>query len=408
MEINSVLEFIEQIEKLEGERKCSENLYFRGENDIFPQRVPSMYREDKGKAIYPRLVNKGPRDYYYELFEELGWTSNTFSHKTFEQILEIQHYGAVTNILDITTNPLVALFFACYPGNGKDGRVYAYTNDAKKEEHYFERKIMIMTALNFLDRSKIDRFIALFDGLTQLAKQYPLFKETLSQEYTVDELVTIFTDFYTHKEMDINLLLHFSDDFMLPFQSYSLEETRGKKIDFIDDEQAKKSIVEFIGKIIGEESTDFIQFEQFCNNNKLEHCQIGLIKKMKEIMVEFVSQMNDYYILSEATIYPYEVYDIIKQSYVVKATKINERIKNQRGAFIIPGYVSIMGKSIDQVHKELNESINTNISLKIEFTIPSTKKIEILQQLKTIGIDEGFIYPEIANIAKAVLEKYKA
>ena len=92
------------------ERKCSENLYFRGENDIFPQRVPSMYREDKGKAIYPRLVNKGPRDYYYELFEELGWTSNTFSHKTFEQILEIQHYGAVTNILDITTNPLVALF----------------------------------------------------------------------------------------------------------------------------------------------------------------------------------------------------------------------------------------------------------------------------------------------------------
>ena len=88
MEINSVLEFIEQIEKLEGERKHSENLYFRGENDIFPQRVPSMYRGDKGKAIYPRLINEGPRDYYYELFEELGWTSTTFSQKTFEKIIE--------------------------------------------------------------------------------------------------------------------------------------------------------------------------------------------------------------------------------------------------------------------------------------------------------------------------------
>ena len=56
----------------------------------------------------------------------------------------------------------------------------------------------------------------------------------------------------------------------------------------------------------------------------------------------------------------------------------------------------------------MNESINTNIRIKTELTIPSTKKSEILQQLKTIGIDEGFIYPEIANIAKAVLEKYKA
>ena len=267
---------------------------------------------------------------------------------------------------------------------------------------------MIMTALNFVNRSKIDRFIALFDELTRLAQQHKLFKEVLSQAYTVDELATIFTDFYANKERDINLLFPFFNDFYLPFKSYRLEDSVGKEIVIIDDDKAKKSIVESIRKSLGETSEEFIEFERLCEANNLEYCQKIMVKKMKEIMVEFVSQMNDYLILKDATIYPYEVYDIIKQSYVVKATKINERIKNQKGAFIIPGYVSTMGKSIDQIHNELNESINTNISIKTEFTIPCTKKSEILQQLKTIGIDEGFIYPEIANIAKAVLEKYKA
>ena len=264
---------------------------------------------------------------------------------------------------------------------------------------------MIMTALNFVDRSKIDRFIALFDGLTQLAQQYTLFKEALSEAYTVDDLATLFTDFYENKETNLNLIRLYSNAFILPFQSYTSEDIKGEEIDSIDDKQAKKSIVKFIGEILGETSDEF---EQLCEDNTLGYYQKIMVKKMKEIMVEFVSQMNDYSNLNDATIYPYEVYDIIKQSYVVKATKINERIKNQKGAFIIPGYISTMGKSIEQIHNELNESINTNIRIKTELTIPSTKKSEILQQLKTIGIDEGFIYPEIANIAKAVLEKYKA
>ena len=134
--------------------------------------------------------------------------------------------------------------------------------------------------------------------------------------------------------------------------------------------------------------------------------QIALINTIRNIMTNFLKQLNEYSGLNEEMIYPFEVYNIITKSYFVKASKINERIKNQRGAFIIPSYISTVSKSINQVQEELNQSIES-IGLCKEITIPSESKAKILKQLKLIGIDEGFIYPEIANISKSVLEKYK-
>ena len=41
----------------------------------------------------------------------------------FEILTEIQHYGGKTNLIDFTTDYLVALFFACDGHHDKDGRV---------------------------------------------------------------------------------------------------------------------------------------------------------------------------------------------------------------------------------------------------------------------------------------------
>ena len=40
-----------------------------------------------------------------------------------EILIEIQHYGGRTNLIDFTTDPLIALFFACDGVPGKDGRI---------------------------------------------------------------------------------------------------------------------------------------------------------------------------------------------------------------------------------------------------------------------------------------------
>ena len=59
IEINSLFEFIEYIEvmsKLEEEKELLKKYYYRGENNVFPKRVPSIYRSNDNKAIYHRLV----------------------------------------------------------------------------------------------------------------------------------------------------------------------------------------------------------------------------------------------------------------------------------------------------------------------------------------------------------------
>ncbi|MDR3266829.1 MAG: FRG domain-containing protein [Tannerella sp.] len=109
-------------------KKDDMTVFYRGVNKVYPvetRHIPSLY--------YP------PNEFYKhekEIFEEVisVFPEEMLAQKTaVEKLFLMQHYRFPTRLMDMSKNPLIDLFFACFPDKGQqdaskdDGIVYTYT-----------------------------------------------------------------------------------------------------------------------------------------------------------------------------------------------------------------------------------------------------------------------------------------
>ena len=111
----SISEIREQVKNEEGPEPSNQHFYFRRQANADWNIIPSVYRGNL-LASEPDLIRSA---YLRNPVEFCTFTCN------FERLTKLQHYGLPTRLLDVTTNPLVALYFACQPHDEvkEDGEV---------------------------------------------------------------------------------------------------------------------------------------------------------------------------------------------------------------------------------------------------------------------------------------------
>ena len=399
MKIENINQFLDEIKKLES--KNSNSLFYRGHSNKEFKLEPSIYRKnDKGDSLYIENEDKIYR-------ETIAKVPYDFKGKnTIESLVLMQHYGVPTRILDLTTNPLVALYFACVGDEDKDGEVIVFDIPQQNTCYFDSDKVTI---------------------LANLAKCR--------------------SDFY-YREMNITHLKEYRDEIEKvkednQVESYQSELKKSVEIDnFIQDNffLYPNEIQDFIDGIIN------YKFQSSPNEEKKQLKYILLEKlqeKINSLIYEEISSINQYYFrkllcfIKDDKPYfePYINIDDVERVLAIKPKLDNPRIVRQHGAFlifgiekveisidpktkpikkmikvpsewIIRGKVDIEENEFDNLGKDSSLKYDKEVESKERLIIDHKSKRDILAELDKLGINKSTLFPEIDKVANYIKEKY--
>jgi hypothetical protein len=125
-EIKSLVEFFERLQTHTPDNK-RQDLY-RGHSSTSFRLKPSLFRKQEHrkdeKNIFRELISIHPGEFVQD-------------RNTFEQLVRMQHYSLPTRLLDLTHNPLVAIYFACKNLPSSDGH-FVRLSVPKRRVRYFD------------------------------------------------------------------------------------------------------------------------------------------------------------------------------------------------------------------------------------------------------------------------------
>jgi hypothetical protein len=371
-EINNLAEYIQLISDQKGKYK-----YFRGESNRYKTLNGSAFRPYGGSDS---KIKEYPFLEMMKEFKRAVWNNiDTNTKNTFLPFC--QHYGIPSNLVDISSSPLNALYFACKEGKGKLDKDEIYINDKFGYVYEFSANHMIpITELidkleddNFLIEISLDNPDFIYD-FTRVIYEYErrnlkgffnLFKQLLNDYKTNTKLENITeVSEYNENSVDIGALT----------------------IPGINSFYTMSNDIKWDGLLAEDEiMTQVSEMRPFCDAvycNTLYY--ITLLRKH----IKFILDYQEYVTYINGM--PLFVYDPILSF---------SRAINQKSVFIYQGFLSYDDDVYDHHVLPLQ-------SLLPDEVIVIKDKDSILNELDYLGINEEFIYNDFDTIAKSIKGKY--
>jgi FRG domain protein len=385
IQIDSVSEFIKKIglfNKVEV-RENTETFYYRGHADRKWGLLPSIFRTSNG-------VEKE-----HLLFRDMvAHIPQSFSEcrSALDYLVQMQHYELPTRLLDVTTNPLVALYFACESADDVIARIEAGHMKGGEVFYSFRSQERVnFTRLDSHDQDALQTIANMLGALAGASDASPTYVEELapvlvsdifSQNPEARDLAYSLAKSVTMAASEAGATARNKDGIIYLF---SVPNDRVKHYD-----SDTISVLANLAK---------------CDYREMDIKKYGRRRKVLEkfnkqdgirILLRQIKEEKPYF---EPLIRPEDLSSI----FLVKPKYGNPRIINQAGAFFIFGLGPGCGGHLT---KKVDAGIPSDW-IRHKFIVPKDKKKKILEELANLGMTESYIYPEMDKYAKELKKRYK-